>query len=51
VAVCVLHEFKDQTWQVKEVSLLALAANSDLNVVTATVAAAAPPASVHSLQS
>jgi hypothetical protein len=56
VAVCVLHESEDQTWQVKEMSLSALAADSDLNIVTAAVAAtahpgAAPPASVHSHQS
>jgi hypothetical protein len=56
VAVCVLHESEDRTSQVKEVSLSALAADSGLNAVTTTVAAtthlgAAPPASVHSLQS
>jgi hypothetical protein len=43
VAVCVLHESEDRTWQVKEVSLSALAADSGLNVVTAVVAAVAHP--------
>jgi hypothetical protein len=43
VAMCVLHESKDQTWQVKEVSLSALAADSGLNNVTATVATATHP--------
>jgi hypothetical protein len=56
VAMCVLHESEDQTWQVKEVSLSALAADSGLSTVTTVVAAAAhpgatPPTSVHSLQS
>jgi hypothetical protein len=43
VAVCVLHESEDQTWQVKEVSLSALAADSGLSAVTTVVAAAAHP--------
>jgi hypothetical protein len=56
VAVSVLHESEDQTWQVKKVSLSALAADSSLNVVTAPVAAtahpgAAPPTSEDSPQS
>jgi hypothetical protein len=41
VAVCVLHEYEDQTWQVKEVSLSALAADCVLSAVTTVVAAAA----------
>jgi hypothetical protein len=54
VAVCVLHESRDHTGQVKEVSLSAQLADSGLSVVTTVVAAAAhpraaPPASVHSL--
>jgi hypothetical protein len=56
VAVCVLHESEDQTWQVKVVSRSAQSADSGLSVVTTVVATAhhlgaAPPASVHSLQS
>jgi hypothetical protein len=56
VAVCVLHVSEDRTWQVKEVSLSALPADSGLDIVTAAVAAAAhpgaaPPASEHFLQS
>jgi hypothetical protein len=56
VAMCVLHESEDQTWQVKEVSLSALPADSGLNAVTAVVTTAAhpgvaPPASEHSFQS
>jgi hypothetical protein len=56
VAVCVLHESEDWTWQVKEVSLSALPADSGLNTVTVVVAVAAhpraaPPTSEHSLQS
>jgi hypothetical protein len=42
VAVCVLHKFEDLTWQVKEVSLSALAADSSLNAVTASHPGAAP---------
>jgi hypothetical protein len=54
--VCVLHESEDQTYQVKEVFLSALAGDSGLSAVTVAVAAAAhsgatPPAFVHSLQS
>jgi hypothetical protein len=41
VVVCVLHESENQTWQVKDVSLSALAADSSLNGVTVVVAAAA----------
>jgi hypothetical protein len=41
VAVCVLHESEDQTWQVKEVSLSALPTDFGLNAVTAAVTAAA----------
>jgi hypothetical protein len=53
VSMCVLHVSEDRTWQVKEVSLLALPADSGLNVVTAVAAAAAdpgaaPPVSEHS---
>jgi hypothetical protein len=52
VAVCVLHESEDHTWQVKVVSLSAQSADSDLSVVTtAAHPGAAPLASVHSLQS
>jgi hypothetical protein len=43
VVACVLHESEDLTWQVKEVSLSALPADSGLNAVTAAVAAAAHP--------
>jgi hypothetical protein len=43
LAVCVLHESEDQTWQVKKVSLSALAADSGLNAVTVVVASAAHP--------
>jgi hypothetical protein len=56
VAVSVLHESEDQTWQVKEVSLSALPTDSGMNAVAAVVAAAAhpgaaPPISEHALQS
>jgi hypothetical protein len=43
VAVSVLHESEDQTWQVKEVSLSALPTDSGMNAVAAVVAAAAHP--------
>jgi hypothetical protein len=56
--VCVHHEFEDRNVEQRKVSLSALSADYGLNVVTAVVAAAtathpgaAPPASVHSLQS
>jgi hypothetical protein len=58
VAGCVLHEFEDRIWQVKEVTLFALPADPCMTVVTAasaeTAAASHPgaarPDSVHSLQ-
>jgi hypothetical protein len=43
VAVCVLHESEDRTWQVKEVSLSALPADSGLNAVTAAAHPGAAP--------
>jgi hypothetical protein len=55
MAMCVLHEFEDLTWQVKDVTLSAPPADPGLNVVTAAAAetaaahpGAAPPISEHS---